>query len=700
MSSEPSSFDSDEHLLCHSCRKIDFHALTQSLLDENSRAFQIDLSSKLSLNCPLCQILGLTQSRQGKQSSAPQPDGSDVHLHAISSRWYYYHQQLVNTKYDFGNVRFCVLLLTEFDKLYRWFDRNWVFCVPRKSFGRGLFGPQIVKSECDFSLANGWLANCVNTHECGHTGSPQPVPGMKVIDCQRLTVVPAEDGIRWVALSYVWGKAVQVKDKQRDTRNRLSSNTTLPDIIPQTVRDAVIVTRKMGYRFLWVDEFCIDQTDEANKATQIRNMDSIYHNAEITIVAAAGTDKHYGLPGVSTTPRTASTVVNLEDFVILSIGRDPTLLLHYSEWMKRGWTYQEGLLSSRLLIFTDEQISFHCCVASWQEGLTGPENLHSSQPINWEEWTIRYKELIRPPRLPMLIGVRHDCLSWYMEYFSHIQEYSRRTLSKESDYANAFTGIITHMEKQKPPRYNFWGLPFIPQTGQENLEVHLFVALSWSFALHHVKSPRLDVERRNMHPSWTWLGWQGPIFWALGEFDDDSAEIFPSFKVNALDVDDRPAHASDDGTHPLRLWSCLTDTGGLSLTVKLIPGNWMVDDSGERLVDMANIKVPKTPLRIEYGSSAITFKTVPNYSIVTGQILGSDTMELLPSRLAGGMWSLCLLGRIDIPHNHTVIVMLIEWLGRDNAQRIDLLKLGCHKDCEGSLDVVESTLEHRNIMLV
>ncbi|KAH7065667.1 heterokaryon incompatibility protein-domain-containing protein, partial [Paraphoma chrysanthemicola] len=332
---------------------------------------------------------------------------------------------------------------------------------------------------------------------------------MKVIDCQNLTVVPAEDGFRWVALSYVWGAVVQVKDKQHDTQDELSSITPLPENIPQTVHDAVIVTRKMGYRFLWVDEFCIDQTDDANKAIQIRNMDSIYHNADLTIVAAAGTDKNYGLPGVGTTPRNASAVVKLEDFVILSIGRDPTVLLHYSEWMKRGWTYQEGLLSSRLLIFTDDQMSFHCCVASWQEGLTGPENLHSSQAINWDEWPIRYKELIRPPRLPMLIGVRHDCLSWYMEYYSHIHEYSRRTLLKESDYANAFTGIITHMEKQKPARYNFWGLPFIPQTGQENLEVHLFVAFAWSFALHQVKPPRLDVERRIIHPSWTWLGWRG-----------------------------------------------------------------------------------------------------------------------------------------------------------------------------------------------
>lgn len=31
----------------------------------------------------------------------------------------------------------------------------------------------------------------------------------------------------------------------------------LPELLPRTIRDALEVTRSIGYRFLWVDSLCI-----------------------------------------------------------------------------------------------------------------------------------------------------------------------------------------------------------------------------------------------------------------------------------------------------------------------------------------------------------------------------------------------------------------------------------------------------------
>lgn len=67
--------------------------------------------------------------------------------------------------------------------------------------------------------------------------------------------------------------------------------------------DALSVTKALGYRYLWVDKFCIDQTDENAKLEQIRHMDSVYECAELTIIAAAGADGSNGLPGVASRPR-------------------------------------------------------------------------------------------------------------------------------------------------------------------------------------------------------------------------------------------------------------------------------------------------------------------------------------------------------------------------------------------------------------
>jgi len=59
-----------------------------------------------------------------------------------------------------------------------------------------------------------------------------------------------------------------------------------------------MVVKKLGYRYLWVDRYCINQGNEEEKADQCGKMDLIYQNADLTIIAAIGDNPTYGLPGV------------------------------------------------------------------------------------------------------------------------------------------------------------------------------------------------------------------------------------------------------------------------------------------------------------------------------------------------------------------------------------------------------------------
>lgn len=85
----------------------------------------------------------------------------------------------------------------------------------------------------------------------------------------------------YVALSYVWGPP--------------SGDW------PQTILDALEVTKRLGEQYRWVDRLCINQTNLEEKHFLISKMDAIYEDAEFTIVAAVG-DARIGLPGVTTTP--------------------------------------------------------------------------------------------------------------------------------------------------------------------------------------------------------------------------------------------------------------------------------------------------------------------------------------------------------------------------------------------------------------
>ncbi|KAG4429970.1 hypothetical protein IFR05_014547 [Cadophora sp. M221] len=57
-------------------------------------------------------------------------------------------------------------------------------------------------------------------------------------------------------------------------------------IIPQSIKDAITSSRRLGLTYLWVDSLCILQDNDVDKAKEIGKMAGIYANAYVTISAA------------------------------------------------------------------------------------------------------------------------------------------------------------------------------------------------------------------------------------------------------------------------------------------------------------------------------------------------------------------------------------------------------------------------------
>ncbi|PVH90400.1 HET-domain-containing protein, partial [Periconia macrospinosa] len=156
---------------------------------------------------------------------------------------------------------------------------------------------QVVPDNFDVAKARSWLENCKKAHSDGCNESSSIVSGMKVIDCETLMIVDAQEGMNWVALSYVWGHA-----KPHPNYNSTQPGGPLIGL-SRTVDDTIQVTRSLGYKYLWIDRYCIDQDDTASKRSQLERMDAIYRGAALTIIAAAGQDESHGLPSVGDTAR-------------------------------------------------------------------------------------------------------------------------------------------------------------------------------------------------------------------------------------------------------------------------------------------------------------------------------------------------------------------------------------------------------------
>jgi len=61
---------------------------------------------------------------------------------------------------------------------------------------------------------------------------------------------------------------------------------------------------------------------------------------ELAIIAAAGPDEHYGLPGVGRKKRRWQRCIDLGKVKIMNMAPDPAFEVEKkSQWFKRGWTF-------------------------------------------------------------------------------------------------------------------------------------------------------------------------------------------------------------------------------------------------------------------------------------------------------------------------------------------------------------------------
>jgi hypothetical protein len=193
-------------------------------------------------------------------------------------------------------------------------------------------------------------------------------------------------------------------------------------------------------------------------------MHLIYAGAEVTIIAAAGDDGEYGLPGVGKRPHFRQPVAKVENKSIVSTLGHPIQDIESSKWSTRGWTYQEAVLSKRRLAFTDHQVYFECNEMNTYESFSAPLNvLHGKDKSEFHAF-------LRP-------HVFHDTTSggWgpdsnaflsdkpaLSHFTAHVENFSGRQLRYESDILKAFTGIAQALKihQEDTPVVHLWGLPF------------------------------------------------------------------------------------------------------------------------------------------------------------------------------------------------------------------------------------------------
>jgi hypothetical protein len=324
------------------------------------------------------------------------------------------------------------------------------------------FSGRLVKEQVDFERCRDWLKRCEEHHSrtCLEEMMVPTGFGMRLINVKTRCIVAAQEGDKYVALSYVWGPKEVAKQLRllRDTCERLTTPGELSDShsdIPKTIRDAMAITSELGFGFLWIDALCIIQDDDQDKGRQIAKMDQVYSCAALTIVS---TEPHANcdIPGLHENTRTLNQAVCKVGRLKLT-NTLPTLSQAFSAsvWDTRGWTLQEKVLSKRLLIFTKSQVYWLCNATVYAEDT----NLELSAD------TRSLKEIVKnyegrgyeAESTERIDKSSFNDNSAEHNYQSLLKLYMMRDLTQHGDAINAFTAVLNVVAPKLGRHY--WGLP-------------------------------------------------------------------------------------------------------------------------------------------------------------------------------------------------------------------------------------------------
>ena len=365
-------------------------------------------------------------------------------------------------------------------------------------------------SESSFSLASGWLRDCLASHRlCNHIPDLNFAPPTRVIDIQlrdgkpfpRLYLSSSNDlNMKYVALSHCWGKtktAILKKHMLRTMTRGIDWSR-----LPKTFQDAILVTQRLGFHYLWIDSLCIMQDSREDWIKESGTMQNVYANCVLTIAASWGKDSGTGLfierKPLNQQPcrifRNAHTGCyiqpNITDVSRAAKAANPESL------EKRAWAVQERFLPARVLSYRSFELQWDCLEShgseSWPTGLRRQAQDFEAEGlgdyVQYRPGNTAFREI----SLLKARSGRFDIdfmKSFYPPWDDILRQYSRAKLTHGSDVLVAFSGITKTIEK-------WTGLTNIFGMWKELLPIDL---LWWVCESRGVKA-----NRSLLCPTWSW----------------------------------------------------------------------------------------------------------------------------------------------------------------------------------------------------
>lgn len=316
----------------------------------------------------------------------------------------------------------------------------------------------------------------------------------------------SEPWIVYAALSHRWGKSTK------------ASITTLANVaarlegfdfseLCQTFKDAIIVAREMGIRYIWIDSLCIVQDCEEDWKHESQIMGDIYLHAIVTFAAHSfGAAPMQGSTQDSSADTDGGT--GFLDGAFAAEGDPPVLLGHFdeaqgpayvyaqrrrmfevdisnSQLSSRGWILQERLLSPRIIHFFHSQLYYE------------------SRYFNIVRAEDRTPALSDPDKLREFVTKQENREgSTPFEWFKIVERFSTCQLTQSGDKLIALAGLAKQFQRTSKQEY------FAGVFADRAIKGLMWIANGESL-----------LRRRGRAPSWSWASVDGHIKYPSILFD-------------------------------------------------------------------------------------------------------------------------------------------------------------------------------------
>lgn len=235
----------------------------------------------------------------------------------------------------------------------------------------------------DFKTPLEWISECRQSHpECfkysnSSAGYTPDFPTRLINVCPldgNIRLVPSTTkaiGEEYLTLSHRWTSSMYTT-----TQQSLESHLTrLPfEKLSVCFKDAIKITRQLGFQYLWIDALCITQDSLSETQEECLHMKDIYQNCTVMLAADCVEDSKDGLyparlESQNTTMPFHDTSGQQASQWILSNRQLDTFAsdVIHGTLSSRGWTLQERILAPRILHFGKSQLHWECRTSIWWE---------------------------------------------------------------------------------------------------------------------------------------------------------------------------------------------------------------------------------------------------------------------------------------------------------------------------------------------